>query len=187
MFHVPLCSDSGMAPCGNPIPVPRPPHPPLHRIRYIAFSAPRAHPPRSRLTRTPMLMHTYFEFGRPLATRHQACSDCVVPPRGRLLVPTGIAIALPPETYGRIASRSGLALKNGIDVGAGVIDGDYRGEIKVLLFNHSDEPFPIAAGSRIAQLICERCLICPVQEHCAWGLGIRQHGFRRAFLSKPPT
>lgn len=57
---------------------------------------------------------------------------------------------------GRIAPRSGLAAKHFIDTGAGVIDADYRGEVKVLLFNHSDVDFPIKEGDRIAQLVLER-------------------------------
>lgn len=57
---------------------------------------------------------------------------------------------------GRIAPRSGLAVKNFIDTGAGVIDADYRGEVKVLLFNHAEEPFAIKEGDRIAQLVLER-------------------------------
>ena len=54
------------------------------------------------------------------------------------MVSTGISIAVPFGYYGRIAPRSGLACKNFIDVGAGVIDCDYRGEVKILLFNFSD-------------------------------------------------
>jgi dUTP pyrophosphatase len=76
-------------------------------------------------------------------------------PNSRKLVSTGISIKLPVGVYGRVAPRSGLAVKNGIHVGAGVIDSDYRGEIKVLLFNLSNEKFTIRTGDRIAQLICE--------------------------------
>lgn len=57
---------------------------------------------------------------------------------------------------GRIAPRSGLAAKHFIDTGAGVIDADYRGEVKVLLFNHSDVDFPVKVGDRVAQLVLER-------------------------------
>eukprot|EP01023_Acetabularia_acetabulum_P052308 TRINITY_DN579_c0_g1_i3.p1 TRINITY_DN579_c0_g1~~TRINITY_DN579_c0_g1_i3.p1 ORF type:complete len:183 (+),score=45.91 TRINITY_DN579_c0_g1_i3:69-617(+) len=77
----------------------------------------------------------------------------VIPARGRALVKTDIAISLPPSAYGRVAPRSGLAVKHGIDVGAGVIDEDYTGELKILLFNHSDEEFEVKEGDRIAQLI----------------------------------
>jgi dUTP pyrophosphatase len=57
---------------------------------------------------------------------------------------------------GRIAPRSGLASKNFIDTGAGVIDADYRGPVKVLLFNHSDADFAVQEGDRVAQLVLER-------------------------------
>jgi deoxyuridine 5'-triphosphate nucleotidohydrolase len=57
---------------------------------------------------------------------------------------------------GRVAPRSGLAAKHSIDVGAGVIDADYRGELKVLLFNLSDVDFTVGAGERVAQLVLER-------------------------------
>uniref|UniRef100_A0A915N872 Galectin domain-containing protein n=1 Tax=Meloidogyne javanica TaxID=6303 RepID=A0A915N872_MELJA len=87
------------------------------------------------------------------ADLHSA-EECVVPAKGKYLVPTGIQIALPEGCYGRIAPRSGLASKNFIDVGAGVIDPDYRGELKVLLFNFSDADFKISVGDRIAQLVC---------------------------------
>ena len=75
---------------------------------------------------------------------------------GRGLVPTGLLLAIPPGLYGRVAPRSGLAVRNGIDVGAGVIDPDYREELKVLLFNFTARPFEVSPGDRIAQLIFER-------------------------------
>jgi dUTP pyrophosphatase len=59
-------------------------------------------------------------------------------------------------TDGRVAPRSGLAAKHSIDTGAGVIDADYRGEVKVILFNYSETDFAIKEGDRIAQLIVER-------------------------------
>ena len=80
----------------------------------------------------------------------------VVPARGKAMLKTDIAIAVPLGTYGRVAPRSGLALKHGIDVGAGVIDEDYRGNVGVILFNHSDVDFLVAAGDRVAQLILEK-------------------------------
>ncbi|KGG51606.1 putative dUTPase [Mitosporidium daphniae] len=86
-----------------------------------------------------------------------SAKDAIVPKQGRLLVPTDIAIAVPLGTYGRVAPRSGIALKHGIDVGAGVIDADYRGNVGVLLFNTSTEAdFSIKKGDRIAQLILEK-------------------------------
>ena len=84
--------------------------------------------------------------------------DAVVPCQaGRALVGTGITIVLPQGVYGRVAPRSGLAVKHCINVGAGVIDPDYTGEIKVVLFNHGENDFEIKKGDRIAQLILERC------------------------------
>jgi dUTP pyrophosphatase len=71
---------------------------------------------------------------------------------------TGIALAAPPGTYARIAPRSGLAVKHGIDIGTGVIDVDYKGEIKVVLINNSTIPFQVRPGDRIAQLILEKIL-----------------------------
>jgi dUTP pyrophosphatase len=79
-----------------------------------------------------------------------------IPIGSRLAVPTGLAVAIPKGWYGRLAPRSGLALKHGIDVLAGVIDNDYRGEIKVILVNFGDTAFDIRTGDRIAQLILER-------------------------------
>jgi dUTP pyrophosphatase len=68
------------------------------------------------------------------------------------------------KTDGRIAPRSGLAAKNFIDTGAGVIDADYRGPVKVLLFNHSDTDFAVAEGDRVAQLVLERIYTPDVME-----------------------
>lgn len=85
-----------------------------------------------------------------------AARETVVPARGKILVDTDISIAVPAGTYGRIAPRSGLAAKNFIDTGAGVIDADYRGPLKVLLFNHADVDYDIKQGDRIAQLVLER-------------------------------
>ena len=85
-----------------------------------------------------------------------ASADCVVPARGKALVKTDLSMAIPTDCYGRIAPRSGLAWKNSIDTGAGVIDSDYRGEVKVLLFNHEDTDFNVKVGDRVAQLILER-------------------------------
>ena len=79
--------------------------------------------------------------------------DCSIQHGGRLLVGTGIAVGLPMKVYGRVAPRSGLTVKRGIHVGAGVIDPDYTGEIKVALFNLGDAPFEIKKGDRIAQLV----------------------------------
>ena len=98
----------------------------------------------------------------------------VIEPFQRKLISTGINVAIPQGFYGRIAPRSGLACKKGVDVMAGVIDSGYRGEIKVLLINLNFEGYNLAPnaieamfgsankleikpGDRIAQLIIEKC------------------------------
>ena len=81
-----------------------------------------------------------------------AAQSAVVPAHGKCLVQTGLSISLPPGCYGKIAPRSGLAIKKFIDVGAGVIDADYRGELGVILFNFAEENFIVNMGDRIAQL-----------------------------------
>ena len=79
----------------------------------------------------------------------------VLPPGGRVTVPTGIALALPQGWEGQVRPRSGLASKHGITVlnSPGTIDADYRGEICVILTNLGTAPFTIARGERIAQLV----------------------------------
>ena len=79
--------------------------------------------------------------------------NCIVKGRSSKLISTGLAIAVPTGHVGLLYSRSGLSAKYGIQVGAGVIDSDYRGEVKVLLYNHSDNNFPITKGDRISQLL----------------------------------
>jgi dUTP pyrophosphatase len=89
----------------------------------------------------------------------------VVLPGRRVVVSTGISVQLPPGTYGRIAPRSGLAVKHGLDTLAGVIDPDYTGEIKVVLQNlDMNQPFVIRPGYRIAQLILEKYTVAEVNE-----------------------
>ncbi|NWW78674.1 DUT protein, partial [Climacteris rufus] len=90
--------------------------------------------------------------------------DCVIPPMEKAVVKTDIQIALPSGCYGRVAPRSGLAAKHFIDVGAGVIDEDYRGNVGVVLFNFGKETFEVKKGDRIAQLICERIYYPELEE-----------------------
>lgn len=85
-----------------------------------------------------------------------ACEAALVPARGRALVQVGLALELPEGHRARLHSRSGLAWKHGIEVGAGLIDQGFREPIAVLLHNHSDEDFPVGVGDRIAQLCIER-------------------------------
>ena len=79
----------------------------------------------------------------------------LIPPGSRALVSTGIAVALDPGTAGLIWPRSRLAVRSGLVVDSDVVDADYRGEVKVLLFNHSGELVTIQAGERIAQLLIQ--------------------------------
>lgn len=81
--------------------------------------------------------------------------DIVLQPGGRMLVGTGIAIALPEGYEAQVRPRSGLALKHGITMlnSPGTIDADYRGEIGVIVVNHGNEPFVIRNGERIAQMV----------------------------------
>lgn len=91
-----------------------------------------------------------------------SASDCEIGPGKRKLVQLDLSFKFPKGTYGRIAPRSGLSLKFGIHVGAGVIDSDFVGAVGVLLFNFGDKPFKIRKGDRVAQLIVEK--ICDNQQ-----------------------
>ena len=96
--------------------------------------------------------------GSALAAGLDVCSieDVELRPKQRATVRTGLAVAIPPGFYGRVAPRSGLAAKNGLDVLAGVIDSDYRGEIRCVLYNTGDESITLPAGSKICQLVVEQ-------------------------------
>lgn len=90
--------------------------------------------------------------------------DAVVPAYGKALIKTDIQVELPSGCYGRVAPRSGMSWKHHIDVGAGVIDRDYRGNVGVVLFNHAKTDFEVKKGDRVAQLICERILYPELEE-----------------------
>ncbi len=106
--------------------------------------------------------------GSALAAGLDLCSieDVEIPAKQRAVARTGLAVAIPPGFYGRVAPRSGLAVKQGLDVLAGVIDSDYRGEICCVLYNTSDEVIALAAGTKICQLILET-IITPEAEWVA--------------------
>ena len=78
-----------------------------------------------------------------------------IAPGDYALIPTGIALALPPGTEGQVRPRSGLAAKHGVTVlnAPGTIDADYRGEVSVILINFGKDPFAVERGMRIAQLV----------------------------------
>ncbi len=87
-----------------------------------------------------------------------AAEAATVPARGFVSVSTGIAIELPPGFEAQVRPRSGLAARSGIGIlnSPGTIDSDYRGEVKVVLFNHTDQPYAVRPGDRIAQLVFSR-------------------------------
>lgn len=85
--------------------------------------------------------------------------ELVIKPMQRALVPTGLFMEIPVGYEGQVRPRSGLAIKSGITVlnSPGTIDADYRGEVKVILINLSDQDFVIKSGDRIAQLVIAKC------------------------------
>tara|TARA_B110000008_G_scaffold84252_1_gene86066 strand:- start:8022 stop:8567 length:546 start_codon:yes stop_codon:yes gene_type:complete len=89
----------------------------------------------------------------------KSSEDATVPPRGTAIVDTGISVALPSGYYGRIAGRSSLAFRHDVTAFEGTIDEDYRGPIKVKLFNHSDTPYNIQDRERIAQMIIQNYVV----------------------------
>jgi dUTP pyrophosphatase len=93
--------------------------------------------------------------GLDLVAANSADAPVVIEPLGRALVPTGLAIQLEPGYEAQVRPRSGLAFRHGVTVlnAPGTIDADYRGEVQVLLVNLGQEPFTVARGMRIAQLV----------------------------------
>jgi len=104
--------------------------------------------------------------------------DLVIPPGERVLIPTGIAIALPEGFEAQIRPRSGLALKHGVTLvnSPGTIDADYRGEIGILLINHGGIPVVISRGSRIAQMVISPVYRAVWSESCNLEHTIRGDG-----------
>jgi dUTP pyrophosphatase len=100
--------------------------------------------------------------------------DTIIPAKQRKTVSTGIALQMPEHFAGLIWPRSGLSVKQGIDVLAGVVDSGYRGEIMVCLYNTSDENVSINTGDRIAQIIFQEvpCVLMEVHD----SLGSSQRG-----------
>jgi dUTP diphosphatase len=96
--------------------------------------------------------------GLDLVAAVPAQAPVTIPPGGRAMIPTGIALALPRGHEGQIRPRSGLAARHGVTVlnTPGTIDADYRGEVQVILINHGAEPFIVERGMRIAQLVVAR-------------------------------
>jgi dUTP pyrophosphatase len=86
----------------------------------------------------------------------RAAAGLTLAPGERAAVPTGLRIEIPAGYVGLVWPRSGLAVRHGIDTLAGVVDSDYRGEVRVVLVNHGQEQFTIAPGDRIAQLLIQK-------------------------------
>jgi dUTP pyrophosphatase len=99
--------------------------------------------------------HSEHAAGLDLLAAVAAEAPVAIAPGGRALIPTGIALALPPGSEGQVRPRSGLAAKHGVTVlnSPGTIDADYRGEVQVILVNLGGETFTVTRGMRIAQLV----------------------------------
>jgi dUTP pyrophosphatase len=106
--------------------------------------------------------------GLDLVAAIPANAPVTIAPGERAMIPTGIAIALPPGHEGQIRPRSGIALRHGVTVlnSPGTIDADYRGEIQVLLVNLGAEKFAIMRGTRIAQIIISPIIQAKIVESC---------------------
>ena len=121
----------------------------------------------------------------PGSAGYDLCADLegpvVIPPRATVKVPTGLAMAIRPGLAGFVFARSGLGINYGIVPAncVGVIDSDYRGEVLVGLYNHTDQPFTVQPGDRIAQLVLlpvetppvEECETLPDTQRGAGGFG----------------
>jgi dUTP pyrophosphatase len=114
---------------------------------------------------TPVLLPALVDAGAALPEYASAgaagadlrASEAVeIAPGGRAAVPTGVRLQIPTGHVCLVWPRSGLAVRHGIDTLGGVIDSDYRGEVRVVLVNHGEEPFRIAPGDRVAQLLVQR-------------------------------
>jgi dUTP pyrophosphatase len=105
-------------------------------------------------------------------------NEIVIAPGKRALVGTGLAIALPPGHEAQVRPRSGLAFKHGVTVlnSPGTVDEDYRGEVKVLLVNHGEEPFVVRSGERIAQLVIAPVARVQLEEHASLDETVRGAG-----------
>lgn len=109
-----------------------------------------------------------------------SAENIIISAREFRMVATDLSVSVPEGCYGRISARSGLAGKHGIIIGAGTIDRDFVGSIKVVMMNFNDAPYKVEIGDRIAQLICERIVIpevvecseiIPISARCEKGFG----------------
>jgi dUTP pyrophosphatase len=116
------------------------PHTPMNCIR-VDINQPWFKPTKS-----------YGDAGYDLYSAHEV----LIEPHGKAIIKTNLAIAIPAGYYGRIAPRSSIAWKLHTDIGAGVIDSVYRGEIGVVMFNHSNDSIQFKVGDKIAQIVFEK-------------------------------
>lgn len=139
-------------------------------VRYIILPHGEGLPPPS--------YRSEFAAGLDLSAALREDTSLILSPAQRALVPTGIALELPPGFEAQIRPRSGLAYRHGVTVlnSPGTIDADYRGEIQVLLINHGDEPFAIARGERIAQLVVSPMTVVNLQQVGALNVTERNTG-----------
>ena len=93
-----------------------------------------------------------------------ALEQVSIPPHTRRLINTGLQMRIPIGYYGQITSRSGLSVHKKVDVVTGIVDNDFRGEVKVILHNHGTETCVIPAEARMAQIIVVPYLECHIQE-----------------------
>lgn len=105
-------------------------------------------------------------------------ASIILQPQGYVLVPTGIRVEIPAGFEAQVRPRSGLAAKHGVGIlnGPGTIDADYRGEIKVILFNFGTAPFTIARGDRIAQLVFNKVVQAEFEQTNSLEPTVRGHG-----------
>ena len=87
-----------------------------------------------------------------------------IPPRGKVVIDTGIQLIIPTGHYGRLAAKSGKSKNYSLEVGAGVIDMDYTGSLQVVMYNHSDKPYDIGQGEPVVQIILEKISIPLLEE-----------------------
>lgn len=107
--------------------------------------------------------------GTPCSAGVDLCSaeNVLITSKSHALISTGLIVKIPVGCYGRIAPKSGLTLKHAIDIGAGVIDSDYTGVIKVIMFNHGKHDYVVKTGDQIAQMICEQIKIPKLKQVCS--------------------
>lgn len=110
--------------------------------------------------------HSEDAAGLDLTAAVPADTPVTIAPGSRAMIPTGIAVALPPGTEGQVRPRSGLAARHGVTVlnSPGTIDSDYRGELQVILVNFGSESFVVSRGMRIAQFVVAPVLRATVAE-----------------------